>query len=386
MWMLVLGIAFAIAAWLTILLWSGWVRPLRRLRDQVLALSRGEWNRLLLSEPLPGELWTVLLRLEGLRRALLDRLRSSTELNLQLEGEVARRSAELARRNAALAQAVAKLQQAREELVRSERLAAVGSVVASLTSEINNPVSSMVSLVAPLKDTHGELSDCLLTWAEQRQQDDSLRLRAQLLTDELHEMLALLLRGGRRARDVVRAMRGYISTGTGEITTVSLLPLLADLYQLFAERLQPNLQYRLGALPLERELRSAMLVVEPVLVRMVRSDLTILLSRWLLRTIPRLGPEHRTQISIEPGLSSEIGPTIELRLEDNGPPLTHSELATWHELVTADQHKFAIQTRSQSTDCRTDGMTTELRFVLSPVLDRRSAETAVEDGLLGDAK
>ncbi len=277
MWMLVLGIAFAIAAWLTILLWSGWVRPLRRLRDQVLALSRGEWNRLLLSEPLPGELWTVLLRLEGLRRALLDRLRSSTELNLQLEGEVARRSAELARHNASLVQAVAKLQQAREELVRSERLAAVGSVVASLTSEINNPVSSMVSLVAPLKDTHGELSDCLLSWAEQPQQDESLRLRAQLLTDELQEMLALLLRGGRRARDVVRAMRGYIGTGTGEITTVSLLPLLADLYQLFAERLQPNLQYRLGALPLERELRPAMLVVEPVLVRMVRSDLTILL-------------------------------------------------------------------------------------------------------------
>jgi two-component system NtrC family sensor kinase len=162
MWMLVLAVAVALVAWLAILLWSGWVRPLRRLRDQVLALSRGEWNRLLLSEPLPGELWTVLLRLEGLRRALLDRLRSSTELNLQLEGEVARRSAELSRRNAELKQAVASLQQARDELVRRERLAAVGSVVASLTSEINNPVSSMVALVAPLKDAHAELSDCLL--------------------------------------------------------------------------------------------------------------------------------------------------------------------------------------------------------------------------------
>ena len=386
MWMLVLGIAFAIAAWLTILLWSGWVRPLRRLRDQVLALSRGEWNRLLLSEPLPGELWTVLLRLEGLRRALLDRLRSSTELNLQLEGEVARRSAELARRNAALGQAVAKLQQAREELVRNERLAAVGSVVASLTSEINNPVSSMVSLVEPLKDTHGELSDCLLTWAGQREQDESLQLRAKLLTDELHEMLALLLRGGRRARDVVRAMRGYISAGTGEMSTVSLLPLLADLYQLFAERLQPNLHHRLGSIPMARELRPAMLVVGPVLVRMVRSDLTILLSRWLLRTIPRLGPEHRTQITIEPVLSSEIGPTIELRLEDNGPPLAPTDLATWQELVTADQHKFAIQTRSQSADCRADGMTTELRLFLLLACDRKVAETASEDELLGDAK
>jgi len=364
MWLLILAIACAIVAWLTILLWSGWVRPLRRLRDQVLALSRGEWNRLLLSEPLPGELWTVLLRLEGLRRALLDRLRSSTELNLQLEGEVARRSADLARRNSELAQAVAMLEQAREQLVRRERLTAVGSVVASLTSEINTPVSSMVSLVAPLKDAHAELAECLLSQHEPRTLEPAVRQRALKLIEEEQAMLQPILRGGQRARDVVRAMRGYVNASSNEVATVPLLPLLSDLYQLFAERLQPQLQLTLGPAPVCTTLRQAPRLAPPVSVRLVRSELSILLSRWLLRTVARLSAEHQARISIEPGPKTTTGNTIELRIEDSGPPFSPSDLHSWNELLDADPPSFSVDAQSQSADLRADGMTTMLRLIL----------------------
>ena len=181
-------------------------------------------------------------------------------------------------------------------------------------------------------------------------------------------------------------MRGYVSTGTGEISTLPLLPLLADHYQLFAERLKPRIHQRLHHPAFEGELRPAMPLARPVLVRVVRSDLSILLSRWLLRTIPRLGPEHHTRITISPGLSSETDPTVELRLEDDGPPLPRRELAAWHELVTAGQLQLAIETRSQSADCHPDGMTTELRLLLPLVVSRKDGAAAEEDRLLGDSK
>lgn len=364
MWLLAFGIAVAIIAWLAVLLWSGWVRPLRRLRDQVLALSRGEWNRLLLSEPLPGELWTVLLRLEGLRRALLDRLRSSTELNLQMEGEVARRSADLARRNAELTHALHRLQLAREELVRSERMAAVGSVVASLTSEINNPIGSMVALVAPLKEAHAELAQSLDAVTEPGGDALAERQRVLTLLDEQREMLALLLRSGRRTRDVVRAMRGYVSTGSQQPSVVPLLPLLCDLYHLFAERLRPRVLCRLGEPPIEAALHPPGPELPQVEVLVLRSELSILLSRWLLRTLPRLGADNRSRLRIGPGKSALPSPTIELSIEDDGPPLAKAELQSWTEHVTAAQLSFAVQAHSQSADCRADGMTTELRITL----------------------
>lgn len=384
MWLLAVGIAIAIIAWLAVLLWSGWVRPLRRLRDQVLALSRGEWNRLLLSEPLPGELWTVLLRLEGLRRALLDRLRSSTELNLQLEGEVARRSADLARRNAELTHALHKLQLAREELVRSERMAAVGSVVASLTSEINNPIGSMVSLVAPLKEAHAELAQSLAALGDPNSNPLAERQRALTLLDEQREMLALLLRGGRRTRDVVRAMRGYVSTGSQQPSVVALWPLLSDLYHLFAERLRPRVLCLLGDEPVEAALHPPGPELPPVEVLVLRSELSILLSRWLLRTLPRLGPDHRSRLRIGPGPADGPSSLVTLSMEDDGPPLARAELQSWNEHIAAAQPSFAAQVHSQSADCRADGMTTELCLTLPCANAARSL--AAGTALLGHAE
>ena len=384
MWLLAFGIAVAIIAWLAVLLWSGWIRPLRRLRDQVLALSRGEWNRLLLSEPLPGELWTVLLRLEGLRRALLDRLRSSTELNLQLEGEVARRSTDLARRNAELTDALHKLQRAREELVRSERMAAVGSVVASLTSEINNPIASMVSLVAPLKEAHAELTLSLQTLSDPGASKEAERQRAIMLMDEQREMLALLLRSGRRTRDVVRAMRGYVSTGSQQPSIVPLLPLLGDLYHLFAERLTPRVVSQLGSQPVETALYPLGPASPHLEVVVVRSELSVLLSRWLLRTLPRLGVEHRSLLRIGPGPGHPREPSIELSIEDSGPPLGKAELQDWQEHVATAQLSFAVQAHSQSADCRPDGITTELRITLPLAQTGQLSEP--NESLLGDAE
>lgn len=383
MWQLVLGVTFALAGWLALLVWSGWVRPLLRLREQVLALSRGEWNRLLLSEPLPGELWTVLLRLEGLRRALLDRLRSSTELNLQLEGEVARRNADLARRNSELQQALVSLGRARDELLHRERLAAIGSVVASLTSEINNPVGSMVALLEPLCETHHELGDKLLTTAQDDTIADDVRTEALAMLTELRQMVDLLQRGGRRAHDVVRAMRGYVSSGTTTQTTVPLLPLLFDLYQLFAERVPLTVRLRDGGATQTFDLRKPPRQQPAITVQATRSDLSLLISRWLLRTVPRLLPEQRAQIDIELLRMPVDTPSVVLRLADSGAKLDTLSLSLFDSQAASVGLACQVTTDRQGEKDEAMDLTTELALKLPLVCAQKEDVTAHE--LLGNA-
>lgn len=363
MWLLVLGVTFALLGWLTLLVWSGWVRPLVRLREQVLALSRGEWNRLLLSEPLPGELWTVLLRLEGLRRALLDRLRSSTELNLMLEGEVARRSTDLARRNAELHQALNQIQRAREELLLRERLAAVGAVVSSLTTEIHNPIGSVVSVVEPLNDSLRRVHDRLLPGESADTVPEKVRRETAIAVAEIREMLATVQRGGKRAHDVVRAMRSYISTSGATQSTVQLLPLLGDLYQLFAERFPPQVRYLDKGVTECFDLRAAVRQLPVLTVASSRSDLSLLISRWLLKTVPRLSDHERLQIDLEVAKTDDA-PRLRLRLADGGTPLDAASLALFDGSSTdlsLSQGEYA----ARRTDANEPSdLTTELRIWL----------------------
>lgn len=218
--------ALAMCAWLAVLLWSGWVRPFLRLRAQVLALAKGEWHRLLLCEPLPGELWTVLLRIEGLRRALLDKLRSSTELNLQLESEVARKSADLAHRNATLQQALQQLEEARETLLHEQRLAAIGRVVGAFTKDVEKPVQALRDVQPPLRQASTDLHQALFQLQACAQTDSPATptavATALAACDRVQIRLRNLLEQGHKIAALVGAMRAQVRPAPN--SSVACLP------------------------------------------------------------------------------------------------------------------------------------------------------------------
>ena len=89
---------------------------------------------------------------EEMRRALRDKLRSTESLNLDLEREVRRRTEVLEQRNAELHDALEKLRRAQDDLVRSEKLASMGRLVAGIAHEINNPVNAVINTLAPLEE------------------------------------------------------------------------------------------------------------------------------------------------------------------------------------------------------------------------------------------
>jgi len=73
--------------------------------------------------------------------------RALEELNRELEGRIEARTAELAGTLEELARAMEEKEKTQDRLIRSESLAAVGQLVSGTAHELNNPLSSAMSLV-----------------------------------------------------------------------------------------------------------------------------------------------------------------------------------------------------------------------------------------------
>jgi PAS domain S-box-containing protein len=78
--------------------------------------------------------------------------REILELNVNLEHRVLERTVELQKINKELASAVSTLNVAQEELVRSEKLAALGSLVAGIAHELNTPIGNSLMVASTLVD------------------------------------------------------------------------------------------------------------------------------------------------------------------------------------------------------------------------------------------
>lgn len=79
------------------------------------------------------------------------------DLNYQLERRVEERTAELAESNENLAKAMHDLQLAQAELVRSEKLTALGDIVAVVAHEINTPIGNCLTVASTLRDRSEDL-------------------------------------------------------------------------------------------------------------------------------------------------------------------------------------------------------------------------------------
>jgi signal transduction histidine kinase len=74
------------------------------------------------------------------------------ELNVELEARVERRTEALASANEELSTAIAELRQTQADLVRAEKMAALGSLVAGVAHELNTPLGNGLMAVTALGD------------------------------------------------------------------------------------------------------------------------------------------------------------------------------------------------------------------------------------------
>ncbi|MEM9494089.1 MAG: ATP-binding protein, partial [Myxococcota bacterium] len=175
------------------------IGPIRKLDRRADGMARGE-----LAEPVSSggegdEIGRLTFAVEEMRRALREKLRSTEEVNLDLERAVQRRTADLAKKNRELAETLDKLTRAQDQLVRAEKMASIGQLVAGIAHEINNPINALVNTVGPLEEAVGAIGG--------DDPEDSAEAAA-----DVSDMIRVIQRGAERTKDIVRALHNYSRT------------------------------------------------------------------------------------------------------------------------------------------------------------------------------
>jgi signal transduction histidine kinase len=191
-----LALAMAMILGVVLLLVRDVVAPLRMLEERSSEMASGQ-----LSRPVPpwgeaDEIGRLAVIFEEMRRSLRDRLRSTESINVDLEREVRRRTEALEQRNAELHEAMDKLRRAQDNLVRSEKLASMGRLVAGIAHEINNPVNAVINSLGPLEEAVKRIAS--------GEGGSPIEI-----AKEAEEILAVVQRGATRTKAIVQALHGY---------------------------------------------------------------------------------------------------------------------------------------------------------------------------------
>ena len=223
------ALALCLALGLVLLIVRDMVTPIRALEERSDEMARGELARPVAPWGEADEIGRLTFAFEEMRRALRDKLRSTESLNIDLEREVRRRTEVLEQRNTELRDAMEKLRRAQDDLVRSEKLASMGRLVAGIAHEINNPVNAVINTIGPLEELLGGLRDASGPAAE----PELRRLGA-----EAEEMLGVIQRGATRTKAIVQALHNYSRGDDEQKREVNLGRSVDDTLDLLRHRLK----------------------------------------------------------------------------------------------------------------------------------------------------
>jgi len=183
------------------------MRRLGRLMSAADRLGTGDLSTRTGLDHKEGELGVLAAAFDRMAESLqiqdYDRRRAEEEccmLNTDLEKRVVTRTSELAEANRELHNALENLRQAQGQLVMSEKLAALGGLVAGVAHEINTPVGVALSATSTMAEKNRILSD-LFARGEMKRSDLTEYLES---TREGVEMSLLNLN---RASDLIRSFK-----------------------------------------------------------------------------------------------------------------------------------------------------------------------------------
>ncbi|MFZ6769839.1 PAS domain S-box protein [Undibacterium sp. Di26W] len=122
------------------------------------------------------------------------------EMTAQLEERVKLRTLNLQQANAELASAMASLRHTQDELVRAEKMAALGSLVAGVAHELNTPIGNSVTVASTLQDKTKDLMADLREGRLKRSMLDTY-------VDTASKGTELLMRTLGMARELIRSFK-----------------------------------------------------------------------------------------------------------------------------------------------------------------------------------
>jgi len=165
-------------------------------------------------------------QLEHSELRLSEAKRDLKDLNVSLESRVTERSAALERANADLSAALSTLQRTQVELLASEKMASLGSLVAGIAHELNTPIGNSLLASTSLRDRVEDFESHVAAGALRRSELivhlEEVRMASQLISNSLHKAAELIssfkqiavdqTNDQRREFDLQEAVRDIIAT------------------------------------------------------------------------------------------------------------------------------------------------------------------------------
>nr|WP_319563398.1 cache domain-containing protein [uncultured Rhodoferax sp.] len=144
----IFGVVMVLAAWLSLRWARSIFQPVERMNQTMQDVEEGQAAARVGLLPQQDELGALAGHLDHLLDTVSDNTARLQRWNEELDTQVARRTQELQESNQSL-------QQAQAQLVKSEKLAAIGQLTASVAHEINNPIAVMQGNLDLLRETLG---------------------------------------------------------------------------------------------------------------------------------------------------------------------------------------------------------------------------------------
>ncbi|MDX9833751.1 MAG: ATP-binding protein [Desulfobulbus sp.] len=283
----------------------GIMRRLNKLTGAAGRLEAGDLTTRTGIEPGEGELGQLAAAFdsmaEGLERKEHERHQAAEELqrlNEELEQRVSQRTGELATANQELQTILENLRRAQGQLVLSEKLAALGGLVAGVAHEINTPVGVALSAGSTLAEKNRALAEQFAGGAMKR--SDLGRY-----LDEASEGVAMMLVNLHRASDLIRSFKMVAVDQMSEVRRSFNMHAYIDEILL---SLRPKLK--------KTSLRVSVRCPDDLVIESYPGAISQIITNWIINSLVHaFAPDQAGEVTIE---ADKEGDMLNLRYIDNG--------------------------------------------------------------------
>jgi len=125
-------------------------------------------------------------------------------------------------------QTLQQLQQTQSQLIQAEKMSALGSMVAGIAHEINNPISFIYGNVAPAIEYIQDLLELVMLYQQHNNPPDLAiqkhleNIELDFLIEDLPKLLSSMKMGAERIKEIVKSLRNFSRLDEGEKKPVDI--------------------------------------------------------------------------------------------------------------------------------------------------------------------